>query len=95
MTDESNPFIEALDRAEALIRDKDAEIEQLRRFRDQFNEVFDDAYKLAEAIVRPHMTTVGVFGVQPDHRFKEDARPLAVVADLAQAIAAARAQNTH
>jgi len=66
------------------------EIKALREFRDQFNAVYDDAWKLAQEIVKHHIDSPAIFGLQPDHRFRETASPLDVAADLAKAISAAR-----
>jgi hypothetical protein len=69
----------------------EAENAELRKFRNQFDKVFDASYELAEDIVRHHITSGAVFGLTPDHKWKEHSKPLDVVADLAQAIAAAKA----
>lgn len=71
-----------------------AERNAFKQFRDRFNEVFDDSYRLAESIVRHHTDSPAIFGLQPDHRFRENASPLDVAADLGQAIAAAKAGMT-
>lgn len=88
MPDEGN-LIEALQRNLAL----NIENAALRKFRDQFNKVFDASYALAEDIMRHHITSGAVFGLTPDHEWKATSKPLDVVADLAQAIAAAKASS--
>lgn len=59
-----------------------------KAFIDKFNEVYDSNSKIAEKIVAHHTVTPAIYGLQPDHRFKENASPLDVAADIASALSA-------
>jgi Lar family restriction alleviation protein len=65
-----------------------AEIAAQKAFIDKFNEVYDHNSKIADKIVAHHTTTPAIYGLQPDHKFKEGASPLDVAADIASALSA-------
>jgi hypothetical protein len=53
-----------------------------------------EAIKIAEAIVRPYLTQGAIYGVLPDHRFREnvDGLPMKLVGDIVEALLEASKQ---
>lgn len=73
--------------------DYKAEFFKLRKEMDRLADWITRAELDAEKMVRPHLTTGGVFGITPDHKFKpESGVPFALVEQITQALL--RAQKT-
>lgn len=55
-------------------------------------ELKDEDFLTAEKIVKPYLTSVAIYGVLPDHRFREmDMLPMQLVSDIAEALRSQRA----
>jgi hypothetical protein len=66
---------------------------KLRAEHERLSDWITRANMDAEKMVRPHLTTAGVFGITPDHKFKPDSGvPFALVESITQAIL--KAQQT-
>ncbi len=62
----------------------------VHQYRDQQDKAFDDA----QSIVRPYLQSGSVYGVQPDHRFREiHGLPLKLVEDITAALMKAEAKG--
>lgn len=84
-TDPVAIIADAIQSAEASVR---AECEAQRKIVHEYRDLLANAQRDAESILKPYLTTAGVFGITPDHRFREvDQLPM----KLAEAIAAALA----
>jgi hypothetical protein len=78
--------------------DYKAEFFKLRKEMDRLADWITRAELDAEKMIRPHLTTGGVFGITPDHKFKpESGVPFALVEQITQAILSAQksARNTE
>lgn len=71
--------------------DYKAEFLKLQAEWDKLGDWIGRATMDAEQMLRPHLTTAGVLGITPDHKFKPDSGiPFALAEKITQAILKAR-----